>query len=76
MKLLSALCLVFFASTSFASGNNKVVTPIILQPEPVEMVMLCPDNSQHEGELIPKWVTSDEAIEFFCNDSEEIEIAE
>lgn len=76
MQLLSVLCLLFFSSISFASDNHSVVTPIILQPELVELVMLCPEGSQHEGELIPKWVTNEEAIEFFCNDSEELEIAE
>ncbi len=54
MKLFSALCLTCLTSICFASENNKVIEPIITQPEPVEMVMLCPDDSQHEGELIPK----------------------
>ena len=76
MRLLSALCFTFLTSICFASENDQTIEPIFIQIEPVEIVMLCPDDSQHEGELIPKWVTSDEATEFFCNDSDELELAE
>ncbi len=63
--------------TSYASENVRTIEPLIIQPVPVEVVLLCPEGSQHEGELVPKWVTSDEATEFFCNDStEETEVGE
>jgi hypothetical protein len=64
------------SSISLASDHNNVIAPVLDQPEPIEIVILCPAGSQHEGELIPKWVTNDEAAEFFCNDSEELELAE
>lgn len=77
IKLFSTLCFAFLAGASFASEKNKTIAPIITQIEPVEIVVLCPAGSQHEGELVPKWVTSDEATEFFCNDSiKETEIGE
>jgi len=75
MKLLSALCFTCLANFCYASENEDTI-PLVIT-EPVEIVLLCPDSSQHEGELVPKWVTSDEAIEFFCNDStEETEVGE
>ena len=64
-------------SFCYASDNDTRIEPLVIQLEPVEIVLLCPVGSQHEGELVPKWVTTDEATEFFCNDAaEEIEIAE
>ena len=76
-KYFSALCFMLLTSTSYASENVRTLEPLITQPETVEIVLLCPEGSQHEGELVPKWVTTDEATEFFCNDAiEETEIAE
>jgi hypothetical protein len=75
LLLLSLLSLSFLTSICFASEDNKDIAPI-LQLEPIEVVLLCPAGSQHEGELIPNWVANDEAAEFFCNDAEEKEIAE
>jgi len=71
MKSLFVLCFTFLASICFASENEKRIEPIIIQLEPVEVVLLCPEGSKYEGELVPKWVSTDEATDFFCNDSED-----
>jgi hypothetical protein len=65
------------ASVCHASEDEKRIEALIIQPEPVEVVLLCPEGSKYEGELVPKWVSTDEATEFFCNDTDdETEIAE
>ena len=75
MKSLNVLFFTFLVGICYASENDEDITPIIT--EPVELVLLCPEGSKFEGELVPKWVTTDEATEFFCNDAiEETEIGE
>ena len=77
MTSLSVLCFIFLASVCHASDNEKRIEPLITQPEPVEVVLLCPEGSKYEGEPVPKWVSTDEATDFFCNEtSDETEIAE
>jgi len=77
LKILSVLSFMLLTPFGYASENQKKVEPLILQPEPVEVVLFCPEGSKYEGELVPKWVSTDEATDFFCNDSEEeTEIAE
>ena len=70
-KYLNALCFMLLMPTSYASENVRTIEPLITQPELVEVVLLCPEGSQHEGELVPNWVTTDEATDYFCNDSTE-----
>ena len=77
MKSIFILCFTFLTSICFASENEKRIETLIIQPEPVEVVLLCPEGSKYEGELVPKWVSTDEATDFFCNEtSDETEIAE
>lgn len=75
-----ALCLLSVTSISYAADSEGTIPRIITAPaEPLalEVVLLCPEGSQHEGELLPKWVTNDEATDYFCNDStEEMELSE
>ena len=64
-------------SLCYASENETRVKPIVTKPEPVEVVIFCPEGSKFEGELVPKWVTTDEATDYFCNDTyEDSEVAE
>ena len=77
MKSIFVLCFTFLTSICFASENEKRIETLIIQPEPVEVVLLCPEGSKYEGELVPKWVSTDEATDFFCNETnDETEIAE
>jgi hypothetical protein len=72
-----ASSLLILTSLSFASENETRVKPIITKLEPVEVVLFCPEGSKFEGELVPKWVTTDEATDYFCNDTyEDSEVAE
>ena len=73
-----ALCLLCITSFSYASESEGTIPRIIAAPaEPLEVVLLCPEGSQHEGELVPNWVTNDEATDYFCNDStEDTEVGE
>lgn len=73
-----ALCIFSLTSFAHATESEGTIPRIITAPaEPLEVVLLCPEGSQHEGELVPKWVTNDEATDYFCNDStEEMEISE
>ncbi len=76
-RSLSVLCLFLLASICNAAEDGKRIEILIIQPEPVEVVLLCPEGSKYEGELVPKWVSTDEATDYFCNDtSDETEIAE
>ena len=75
MKSIAILIITFITSICFASENEEQITPIIA--EPIEIVLVCPEGSKHEGDELPAWVTTEEAAEFFCNDTEEeTEIAE
>lgn len=75
LKFLNALFLTCLASICYASENEDAI-PLIIT-EPVEIVLLCPEGSKYEGELVPKWVTSDEATYYFYNDStKETEVGE
>lgn len=78
MNPVLALCLLCLTSFSNASESEGTIPRIIASPaEPLEVVLLCPEGSQHEGELAPNWVTNDEATDFFCNDSiEETKVGE
>lgn len=80
IHIIKSVCALYFAAqTSFcyATEDEKDVSQIIMQPEPIEVVLLCPEGSKHEGELVPKWVTTEEATEYFCNDTyEDTEIGE
>lgn len=74
---LYTLFFMFLSSLSLASENEETIAPLLTAPaEQLEIVLFCPDGSKYEGELVPKWVTTDEATDFFCNDIEETEIAE
>jgi len=77
-KFISVLCFTCITSFSYASENDETIPRIIPAPaEPLDVVLLCPEGSQHEGELVPKWVANDEAMEFFCNDADDVtEVAE
>ncbi len=75
MKSIAILIFIFLTSICFASESEEQITPILA--EPIEIVLVCPKGSKYEGEELPKWVTTEEAAEFFCNDTvEETEIAE
>jgi len=72
IKSLCAISLLCLASQSYSAESEGTIPRIIAAPaEPLEVVLLCPEGSQHEGELVPKWVANEEAMEFFCNDAEE-----
>lgn len=73
-----AFCLAALTSFCYASEIKGTIEPIYASPaEPLEVVLLCPEDSTNRGELVPNWVTTDEAIEYFCNDAEEeMEVAE
>ena len=73
MKSLLVIALTFLVSICNASEQEKV-KPLVA--EPVEIVLVCPEGSKHEGEEVPKWVTNEEAIKFYCDSPEETEIAE
>lgn len=75
--LICASGFLFLTSICYASDSNTRVKPIITKPERVDVVLLCPEGSKFEGELVPKWVTTDEATDYFCNDTyEETEVSE
>ncbi len=75
MKSITILILSLLACICFATESEEQVKPIL--PEPVEIVLVCPEGSKHEGEELPKWVTTIEATDFYCNEIiEETEIAE
>ena len=74
MKSLHVIWFTFLIGIGYASEDEEV-TPII--KEPVEIVLVCPEGSKHEGEELPKWVTTKDATEFFCDGSkQETEISE
>ena len=74
MKSLNVIWLTFLIGICYASEDTNI-TPII--KDPVEIVLVCPEDSKHEGEELPKWVTTNNAIEYFCNEANnETEIAE
>ena len=63
------------AGICYATEKEEVITPVLT--EPVEIVLVCPEGSKHEGDELPEWVTTDEAVLFYCNESvSETEIAE
>jgi len=73
-RIVRSICVFCFAALSsfcYASENKGTIEPIFTAPaEALEVVLLCPENSKNSGELVPKWVTTDEAIDYFCNDAE------
>ena len=69
IKSVFALGVLCMSSFSYASENEGTIPRIITAPaEPLalEVVLLCPEGSQHEGELVPNWVTNDEATDYFA----------
>ena len=75
MKSIAILILSLLACICFASESEEQIKPILT--EPVEIVLVCPEGSKHEGEELPEWVTTQEASDFYCNEAvEETEIAE
>ena len=75
MKSIAILIITFLSSICFATESEEQISPILA--EPIEIVLVCPEGSAHEGEELPQWVTTEEAAEFFCNEAtEDTEIAE
>ena len=75
MKSITILCFTFLAVVCHASEDVEKITPILT--EPVEIVLVCPEGSKHEGDELPHWASTEEAAKFFCNETvEETEIAE
>lgn len=70
MKLLSLLCLSFLFSVCYAS-EEKTNSSENNAPEPI--VLVCPEHTANKGDEVPKFATTVEAINFFCNDQQETE---
>ena len=74
MKSLTVLWFTFLVGICYATEDENI-TPII--QDPIEIVLICPEGSKHEGEKVPKWVTNNDAIKFFCDGpQQETEIGE
>ncbi len=74
MKSLTIIWLTCLAGFSYAAEEESI-PPIV--NEPIEIVLVCPEGSKHQGEEVPAWVTTTAATKFFCNEvSDEIEIGE
>ena len=74
MKSLHVIWLTLLVGICYASKDENTTPPI---EDPVEIVLVCPEGSKHEGEELPKWVTTKDATEYFCNGPKtETEIAE
>jgi hypothetical protein len=75
MKSITILYFTFISLICYASESEDGIAHIIT--EPVELVLVCPEGSKHEGEELPTWVTTEEATKFYCNELvEDSEIAE
>jgi len=79
MKLLYVICFTLFTSLCFATDANLEVDKEDAKPQamdPLEIVLVCPEHSVHKGDIVPKWATTIDSIAYFCNDTQEPEIAE
>lgn len=74
MKLLHMVWLTLLVSVSYASENEENDQPVT--KDPLDFVLVCPEHSVHKGDKVPEWATTIDAITFFCNDTQETEIAE
>ena len=75
MKLIAILALALLTGICCAAEDKDDSTPVLTKP--VEIVLVCPKGSKHEGDELPQWVTTEDATNFYCNESvDETEIAE
>jgi len=73
MKSSKLLCLLLLFNAGYAHSVEKI-KPIIVEPievKAIEVEQECPQGSKYAGETLPEWVSGKEAIEFYCNSSEE-----
>jgi len=78
MKVLNIIWLTFLGLT-FSVGIGHASMDEDKEPriqEPLELVLVCPEESKHAGDELPRWVTSSEAVDYFCNHTQETELAE
>lgn len=65
MKFLFVCCTTFMVWISHASEPDEMTT--INVNKPVQIVLVCPNGTKHEGEELPQGITNDNAIEYFCD---------
>ncbi len=75
MKSITIFFLTLLAGVCYATEDEDDQSPKLTKP--VEIVLVCPKGSKHEGDKLPEWVTTKDAEDFYCNESvNETEIAE
>lgn len=76
MKLLQAIFLTLLIGVCYAAEEEESKENEPTTKDPLDFVLVCPEHSVHKGDEVPEWVTTIEAITFFCNESQEPEVAE
>jgi len=70
MKLFSILLLTTLFNLSYAVEEENKSTE---SEAPEAIVLVCPEHTANKGDEVPKFATTVEAINFFCNDQQEAE---
>ena len=70
MKFISIFWVSTLISVSYAA-EEEVEGSESAAPEPI--VIVCPEHTANKGDEVPKFATTVEAINFYCNDQQEPE---
>lgn len=76
MKLLLISCLTLTLSVSYAAEEEEDKENETASKDPIDFVLVCPEHSLHKGDEVPEWVTTIEAITYYCNESQDPEVTE
>jgi hypothetical protein len=70
MKLFSTLLFAALFNICYAADDEAKSSE---NEAPEAIVIVCPEHTANKGDEVPKFATTVDAINFFCNDQQETE---